>query len=178
MLGGFIARNEIVPVAAFTSDSYRTRFTGSVAFRVAGITIPILEDSRLQEMSQGRAEGQSRDVYTEIVKRQIRALRKDFRFKGGESMNMVGDRMLAWSEEQQNRYPDDTVVAFTHGVALRCLVGVRCGWSHERIRDEVVDNAAGVRLIYDDSGLVDVRFNIDTQSQDTTTLPAPERLAA
>ena len=51
---------------------------------------------------------------------------------GGESMHGVGVRMREWTVDIATQHAGDEVLAFTHGVAIRCLIGLEENWPEER----------------------------------------------
>ena len=88
-------------------------------------------EPNLQEMSQGDAENQPRvDIYTPEVIARIRKEVFDFSLPNGESLNEVADRMLEWAYQMEKKHPDSTILAATHGQAIRASVGRLLGWNH------------------------------------------------
>lgn len=53
----------------------------------------------------------------------------DFRHEGGESLISVGDRMLDFMQRAHQANPESTILAATHGQAIRAVVGRLLGWS-------------------------------------------------
>lgn len=101
----------------------------------------MIED-RLQEIDQGGWTGTPWfDVYTDDVIAQIDERQLDFAVPG-ESIREVGRRMHEWLREVVQTQHQDSVVAFTHGMAIRALAGRVDGWSHERIRSASTPNCS------------------------------------
>jgi broad specificity phosphatase PhoE len=165
-LGHWMVHRGLDPDIVYTSPAVRTRETGRLSLEAGGITVPVITDGRLQEMSQGPAEGMLRhSIYTKEVVEKIQTELLDFKLPGGESMNDVADRMQNWLEDINFRPGHETVAVYTHGFAIRCLVGRLLEWDHSGIRDNNVDNASATRLSFAYTGAApEIDFNIDTQT--------------
>lgn len=163
-MGAWIAGKDLKPDVIYSSPAVRTTETARIALAAAGITLPVIVDERLQELSQGPAEGRWRhEVYTPDLLDRIAIELKDFRLEGGESMNDVCGRGIEWWQEVRRARDAKVVFAFTHGYTIRCFVGSLLGWDHTAIRQNEVDNAAATRLTFGDDGGLIVQFNLSTQ---------------
>ena len=119
------------PDAIYSSPALRTRTLAQIYIEQNRLTLPVTIDDALQEMSQGIAEGCDRSlVYTpEVIKRIDQEL-FDFKHPEGESLNDVSTRMLGSIWRMHDSYPDQAIIAFTHGQAIRRAVGKLLGWNH------------------------------------------------
>ena len=71
-------------------------------------------------------------IFKELkVKRFLQVLvkGKNFQFRNGESFNHVADRMMESIKDIEFRYPHEPVLIVTHGMAMRCLMARKHGWS-------------------------------------------------
>jgi broad specificity phosphatase PhoE len=118
-------------------------------------------DDRLQELDQGEWTGRLRaDIYTPEMSQQIERIGVEFAAPAGESMRDVGQRMLAWVHSVAASGPHDAL-AFTHGVAIRCLAGLVDEWPHERIWKTHLANAAVTVFEITDRSVVLRTFGIE-----------------
>lgn len=139
-------------VRTFSSIAKRAyRTIDSVHQNLGLLTNDIVIDDRLQELSQGVAEGKPREsMYTPEVLAQISRELKDFKFDSGESMNDVTNRMHDVLYEHATIHPRDIRLYGTHGFAIRCLVAKYNNWSHSDIRVKEVPNTAITVIDYSD----------------------------
>lgn len=113
--------------------------------------VPCQQDA-LQELGQGIAEGK-------LIEEMAR-LGKDFKFEGGESMNMVGERMNAWIQKTFPGAPrcrSEEYFVYTHGIAIKSLVSYVLRWGHQQTFETAVDNTS-VSLITIQDGRYDVVY--------------------
>lgn len=150
-LGSWLEGHELIPDTVLVSPAERTQQTMKHVLGVMGIDPPTRIDDRLQELDQGEWTGRLRtEVYTPEVVRRIILLGKNAAAPGGETMNEVGTRMGRAVSDLIN--PGTTFV-FTHGLAIRCLVGQLHGWPQSRIRIDNTPNTSLTRLIRKDGRL-------------------------
>ena len=121
------------PDVVYSSPAVRTLETARIALSVTGYPNGVQVDDRLQELEQGEWTGRLRaNTYTPTMSARIARSGVDFAAPGGESMRDVGQRMYSWLRSlASDGHPE--VLAFTHGVAIRCLAGLVEDWPHERI---------------------------------------------
>jgi probable phosphoglycerate mutase len=140
-----------------SSPAVRTQETARLSLQLLSEVPTIQIETAVEEMSQGRFEGRPRDeVYTDEIKEQIELLGKDFSLpdEGAESMNDVAQRMddfLRTVVAQQQ--PDDTVLVYTHGIAICCYIGRLLGLSQQEIfeRTRQLPNASYTELVFSES---------------------------
>lgn len=147
---------------AFTSIAVRARHTAEI---VLGQLTPKLElalDERLVERGMGEAEGQNVLGYYTVERRLDLSLRgPDWKAKDGESHRETGHRMYAailGIEERTS--PGETVLIFTHGLAIRsaCAEILGTGWG--LVGKNPNENTSISELILDDEvGWVCGRLN-------------------
>lgn len=153
-LGHYLLRESIVPSDVQSSTAQRATSTAEISLRTMGLHIPVQLSTDLLELDMGQWEKQPRiEIYTDDVLKQINWLEKDFAPPGGESMNDVSARMLRWL----HRIPDDDGVhfAYTHGLAIRCLMSGLFDWSREDIRSTPTENTSLTHLVYDGKWLLE-----------------------
>jgi broad specificity phosphatase PhoE len=146
-LGQYLLAKDITPDFIYSSPAVRTLQTAHYALTEMGIASEPTVDDNLQELDQGLWVGRNRkDTYTEEVLSNIQMLGKDFKSDGGESMNEVGERMLAAISSIADRHAHEgeivTGIIFTHGVAIRCLASRIHDWSHRRTYETETPNAS------------------------------------
>jgi broad specificity phosphatase PhoE len=169
-LGQYLLAKGINPDFIYSSPAVRTLQTAHYALAEMGITSePTIEDN-LQELDQGLWVGRNRkDTYTEGVLANIQLLGKDFKADGGESMNEVGERMLAAISSIADRHVHEseavTGIIFTHGVAIRCLASRIHDWSHKRTYETETPNAS-VSLFTRSAG----EWNVQSFAENTSPL--------
>jgi broad specificity phosphatase PhoE len=121
------------PDVVYSSPAQRTRTLAEIYTEQNSLSLPILIDNALQEMSQGIAEGCDRSsIYTPDVLKRIDQELFDFKLQEGESLHEVGSRMLDWMDHAYEMHPNGTILAFTHGQAIRSVVGRLLDWSHHQ----------------------------------------------
>jgi len=124
----------LLPAAVYSSPTVRARSTADLALQAAGLGSDVVEDAGLHEQDVGSWFGRvASQTFDDDVLVEIAESGKDFRPPGGESMNDVAARMLAWLESLADRSSPagpGPVLAFTHGGAVRSLVSTLRGWSH------------------------------------------------
>lgn len=144
------------PDALYSSPAHRAETMAHAFANETNFAGAVLLDDRLQEMSQGVAEGQHRElVYTPEVVATINQQLFDFSFPEGESLNDVSARMLEWLYETYEKHPNGTVLAISHGQAIRRLVGSLLNWNHfETTLDpsKITPNVSLTHITVDDTG--------------------------
>lgn len=134
----------ITPDLVIASPAVRAMQTAQTTLAEMKFDIPISEDESLQEQDTGEWTGQvATDIFTKDTLDLISNLGNDFRSPGGESFSDVGTRMLDRMESLPNV---PTTFAFTHGGAIRCLIGRMYGWTHDEIYAIKPANASVTRL--------------------------------
>ncbi|HUC90387.1 MAG TPA: histidine phosphatase family protein [Patescibacteria group bacterium] len=158
-LGRFMICQNIRPLRIHSSPAVRTRQTAQYSLDIAGFGMEPIIDDDLQEMSQGIYEGLERDkVYTDDVVLEITRQQKNFKLQYGESMNDVTARMCNWANQTAEALPQSDspeplqILAYTHGLAIRCFSASLCELSHDEIRGTYIGNASLSKFILDDNG--------------------------
>lgn len=153
-LGRHLLRAGLFPTQVHISPAVRTMATAVYSLGELWVDIEPQIDYALQEMSQGIFEGLDRDeTYNEAVKAEILRVEKDFKLEGGESMNETCARMQGWLDDTAElTAPDSRTFVYTHGMAIRCLLGGMYGWSHEQTRATgITPNTSIAKLVFDGS---------------------------
>ena len=150
-LGRRLASSGIMPNVVLTSPAKRARLTGLHALQAAGLSIELIIDDDLEEVSLGQWEGLGRkEIQTEALLKTASKLGNDFKAPGGESVNDVirrGRHLLTGFE--RDYASGATIFAFTHGFFTRALVGDLKGWDYQTIRDTPTPNTSITRLQID-----------------------------
>lgn len=122
--GDYLREANIIPDAIFSSGAIRTDTTATIALERARITIPIIRDERLLEVSQGEFEGMLKsDVYTPETQRRYALNTLEGKLPSGESILDAQRRKRDFLDEKHLQYPDGVVLVFGHGLAIRSLAG-------------------------------------------------------
>jgi len=144
-LGATLGQAGVRPAAVFSSPTARAKSTALLAVEAAGLTCEVVEDAGLHEQDVGSWFGQvASRTFDQVCLAEIGRLGKDFRPPGGESMNDVGARMLAWLDrlDSSSAVVAGPVFAFTHGGAIRSLVSLIQEWSHARTYETKPENCS------------------------------------
>lgn len=97
-----------------------------LANRVASVHgLKVTVDKRLSELDLGRWDG---ETYKEIFEKDAEILKKwtkdptSVTIPGGESLEAVQERAMAWLSEATGLYPDGVILASSHGGPIRALM--------------------------------------------------------
>ncbi len=143
LFGEYLRSNAIVPDVVFSSGAVRADTTAAIALSQAGIELPLLHDDRLQEMAQGRYEGAPRaHAYSPENLEKYAIATMDGKLPGGESMREVQQRMATFLAETSQVHPQERVLVFGHGLAIRALAGALRGFTKHAILAEQTDNVS------------------------------------
>lgn len=144
-LGAALGQAGVRPAAVFSSPTARARSTARLAVEAAGLSCEVIEDASLHEQDVGSWFGQvASRTFDQACLAEIGRLGKDFRPPGGESINDVGARMLAWLDrfDSSSAMTAGPVFAVTHGGAIRSLVSLIMEWSHARTYETKPENCS------------------------------------
>ncbi|MBU4178320.1 MAG: alpha-ribazole phosphatase [Actinobacteria bacterium] len=107
--------------------------------------IPVEVDERLREINLGRWDG---ETYKEIFEKDGDLVKRWARdpslvnVPGGESVADVQKRTVEWLEAMFSEYPDGTVLASSHGGAIRALICAVIGLSISQLFRLTIDLAS------------------------------------
>lgn len=135
----------ITPDVVYSSPAVRTQQTAATVIDILQYHSKPIIASELQELDQGRWEGKLRaHFYTPATLIQVATQGKHFAAPDGESMQVVGERMFTWLMQTARiaRQQHTTVLAFSHGMAIKCLAGYINNWSHTKIYTTAIPNAS------------------------------------
>lgn len=124
------------PDVVYSSGAKRTNSTAQYALKKMGTDplVPVLEDERLLEVSQGSYEGMLRDeVYSAENAERYNLNSLDGKLPGGESILDAQIRKQEFLHDTHNQYPDHTIMIFGHGLAIRSLAGAVLGYNKQQI---------------------------------------------
>jgi probable phosphoglycerate mutase len=146
-LGRYLVAHDVIPGSVHVSPAVRTQQTARYCLKEMGLELEHRVHDNLQELDQGDWAGLVRaEIYTDEVLGEIERLGMDFKAPSGESMREVGARMEDWLQETFDDYQPaeapETHLVFTHGVAIRSLVGRMLGWDNKRIYQTITDNTS------------------------------------
>ena len=110
--------------AYYTSDTVRTMQT--LRYFCEGQDVKHLRftrDHRVTEKSHGDWEGK---LKKEVFTPEVLALKTKWDFKSGDkikgdSAKEVTKRMTNWVKETAKKHPNERIIVFSHGYAIRCL---------------------------------------------------------
>ena len=141
--------------AVYSSDLTRTQTTALSLTRVHGL--PLRLEPRLREVGVGVWEDKTWTWLAKFDREQLVRFNTDagtWRAGGAETMAQVRDRMVEALREIIAAHPDQTVALFSHGMALRLLVGTLRGLSIAEIdKTGHGENTAVTKLEADESGI-------------------------
>jgi len=141
--------------AVYSSDLVRTQTTALAIARVHGL--PIRTTPELREVGVGVWEDRTWAWLARFDRERLVAFNVNigaWEVEGGERMADVRDRMLRAVKTIAAAHPNETVAVFTHGMALRTLVGTLQGLSLAEIdKTPHAENTAVTKLVSDETGI-------------------------
>lgn len=159
--------------AAYSSDLTRTMTTALAVTRVHGL--PLRTTAELREFGVGVWEDRTWAWLARFDRAHLVTFNTDlgaWQVEGGERMADVRARMLRALERIIAAHPNETVAVFSHGMALRTLIGTLQGLSDAEIdRTGHAENTAVTKLEADGRG-IRVVYAMDAShlSEELTTL--------
>ena len=145
-----------VPIdAAYSSDLTRTQTTALAITRTHNL--PLRLDARLREVGVGAWEDKTWTWLTKFDRAQMLNFNTDagvWRAEGAETMAQVRQRMMAALRDIIAAHPNQSVALFSHGMALRLLIGTLNGLSIAEIdKTGHGENTSVTKLEADDAGI-------------------------
>lgn len=159
--------------AVWSSDLHRTMTTARAVYVPKGL--PLHTDPGLRELGMGEWEdmpwGEARRVHPKALD-QFNATDPGWRVEGSESFDRLGERMEAAVRRIALQHPGQTVALFSHGMAIRQLLGRIRGVPPEEWRSMPHgDNTAVSCLTWDGARLSVVMEHDNSHlSEDISTL--------
>ena len=155
-------RFESVPIdAVYASDLTRTQTTALSVTVSHHLPLHITPD--LREIGVGSWEDQTWAQIGYFEQEQLVLFNTDiekWHIPGGESIDHVRERMLRALKTIIAENPDRTVTVFSHGMALRTLIGTLQGLStHEIDSTGHAENTAVTKLECDETGIRVIYYN-------------------
>lgn len=142
-IGTYLRETNERPTAIYSSGAVRTNQTAAIALESAGITLPVVTDARLLEVSQGPYEGTLKAVtYGPVNVAKYRLTSLEGKLPGGESIADAQARMVSFVHDVSREFPDGRILVFGHGLAIRSLAGYIEGLSKMPIVRGVTDNVS------------------------------------
>ena len=159
--------------AVYSSDLTRTKTTALALTRVHGL--PLHTTPELREVGMGAWEDKTWTWLGKFDRERLLAFNTDagnWHVEGGEDMPAVLTRMRRALRGVIAAHPGQTVAVFSHGMALRLLVGTLQGLSVAEIDGtRHAENTAVTKLIADEDVIrVIYRDDASHLSEDLTTL--------
>ena len=133
--------------AIYSSDLLRARQTAELIAAPLGLTVIL--DSRLREMALGVWEGM---LSSEIEAQYPRELEERNRnplhtpAPNGESPLEVAERVIAATDEIVGKYPNDSILIVSHGVALAIMICHAHGIPLNNVYKYIPENANPYRM--------------------------------
>ncbi len=141
--------------AVYSSDLTRTQTTALSIVRTHGL--PLHTMSALREVGVGEWEDKTWAWLTKFDCPRLVRFNTDsgsWRVRDGETIAMVRARMLCAINDIISAHPDQTVAIFSHGLALRLLIGTLQGLSIAEIdKTPHGENTAVSKLVADETGI-------------------------
>lgn len=149
--------------AVYASDLYRTCATATSIFQSHALALH--RDSRLREINVGLWEGQTwGDLNREYPEktRQFSHELFSWEMEGGEAPRAVTARFEEAVREIAGNHPNQTVALFSHGYAIRLLLGKVEGMCHAEIDKSPTGDNTAVSCLEVDGDEITVRFRDDS----------------
>lgn len=157
--------------AVYSSDLFRTRTTALSIYKTHGL--PLTTTPRLREINVGAWEDRP---WAELELRDAERLERfnrdteNWYVEGGERVSEVRERMLGALREIGAAHPNGTVAVFSHGMAMRIVLGAIQGLSAEEVnRSGHAENTAVSRIEYE-NGTMRVVYRDDASHLDDALL--------
>jgi probable phosphoglycerate mutase len=141
--------------AVYSSDLFRARTTARAVSEPRGLEIQLRRD--LREVNLGWWEGLPWQHVAAMDMEQLHHFHLDlahFDVKNGESAAVVRDRMLAALRSIAAENEGKTVAVFSHGAALRILLGTVRGMALGEIDQTVLGDNTSVTLLEVENGVI------------------------
>jgi len=142
----------------YSSTAARAKKTAAVVCKQIGYPLEnIIYSERLLELDQGEWQGQPRTkIYTLQTLARIDKDNWNFTPPKGESQRQVEERIYSWIEESllanYGRAEQTTVGAFTHGMAIKCVLRKILSSAPAMTHKIELENTSITRLKYDEKG--------------------------
>lgn len=159
--------------AVWSSDLYRTMTTARAVYVPKGL--PLHTDPGLRELGMGEWEdktwGEVRHLHPEELDR-FNNTDPDWRVEQSENFYCLGERMEAAVRRLVSRHPDQTIALFSHGMAIRQLLGRLRGVPPEEWRSMPHGDNTAVSCLTWDGVRLSVTLEHDNShlSEDISTL--------
>ncbi len=148
--------------AVYASDLYRTCATATSIFQ--SHNLPLHREPRLREINVGIWEGQTWGDLIRLYPTQTHQFSHDlfaWEMEGGEDPRAVIARMEEAVREIAKNHPDQTVALFSHGYAIRLLLGKLQGMSHAELDKSPTGGNTAVSCLEVEGDTITVRFRDD-----------------
>jgi len=143
------------PLAAvYSSDLLRAHATAQAIAAAHGMEV--VEDVRLRERSFGEYEGQTFDELEQRWPQETarwRARDAAWAPPGGETLQMLGERVRAGTNALARRHPGEQIVLVAHGGVLDMLYRIATRQGVEAQRSWALGNASINRLLWTPEGM-------------------------
>lgn len=159
--------------AVYSSDLYRTCATASSIYKPKGLPLHRLKG--LREICIGNWEKRTwGDIYRYWPEQVGYFSRNPVKWSadGAETLEEVIDRVLKTVKELAVRHDGETIALFSHGYAIRLLLGTLQGYALEQMGDSPTGDNAAVSCLETDGDEIRVVFR-----DDNSHLKTPEYLA-
>ena len=160
-LGRALARQPIA--AIYASDLQRAYATAQAVADATGA--PLVAEAGLRERSFGNFQGRTfAQIEAELPEQALRWRKRDpdYAPEGGESLNVLRERIQATAHRLAAQHPGALVVLVAHGGVLDVLYRLATGQALQAPRTWLLTNAAINRLLWTPQGLSLVGWG-DTQ---------------
>ena len=139
--------------AVYSSDLFRARTTARALSEPRNLPILLRED--LREVNLGWWEGRTWQEVAAMDKEQLHNFHRDlehFVVRDGETAAQVRDRLMNALRQIAAENEGKTVAVFSHGAAIRILLGTLRGMSLGEIDQTVLGDNASVSLLEAENG--------------------------
>ena len=160
-LGRALARQPIA--AIYASDLQRAYATAQAVADATGA--PLVAEAGLRERSFGNFQGRTfAQIEAELPEQALRWRKRDpdYAPEGGESLNVLRERIQATAHRLAARHVGELVVLVAHGGVLDVLYRLATGQALQAPRTWLLTNAAINRLLWTPEGLTLIGW-ADTQ---------------
>lgn len=150
--------------AVYSSDLFRTRTTAKAVY--VPKNLPLHTDPNLREVNMGAWEGKTWQQLRMEDEKAIVAFNRDlgnWSVPGAETVQQVIDRVIPTLEKIAKENDGKTVAVFSHGAALRIVLGTLQGLSPMEIGQTPHGDNTAVSMLTYENGKFTVVFRDDNQ---------------
>ena len=152
--------------AVYSSDLFRARTTAKAIYEAKGL--PLHLEPAFREIHMGIWEGRIWQELNTNYEQEMYCFNRQldkFSIEGGETCQQVLDRFLPALERVAKAHDGETIAIFSHGAALRMVIGVLNGLTLAEVGESPHGDNTAVALVEYENGKFTVKYHNDNSHQ-------------